>query len=131
MSVLVSILIVALVGAVIMYPFLGRRLGGAEFEEEGSVQSERDYRWESVVTGLQNAEMERAIGSLPKEEYQSVRRRYMAEGAALLRAADLEYQNEEGLPDNIQAESQISGRSPNNGGNGISSSNESGEGSVG
>lgn len=96
MVVLASSLMVLLVAAAILYPFARRKQAMGELEE-GSRQAELGYRWDGIVAGLRDADMERAIGTLPEPEYQWVRQRYMAEAAVVLRAFDLEQQQEERL----------------------------------
>ena len=75
-------------------------------DEEGSPEAELGYRWEGVIAGLKDAEMERAIGTLPEKEYQWVRQQYMAEAVALLRAAEVEQQEEEAFLGSIEEELQ-------------------------
>ncbi len=96
MIVLTSSLMVLLVAAAILYPFVRRKQAMGELEE-GSLQAELGYRWDGIVAGLRDAEMERAIGTLPEPEYQWVRQRYMAEAAVVLRAFDVEQLQEERL----------------------------------
>ncbi len=96
MTVLLSALMVLLVAGAIVYPLLRRRGEGPE-PEEGSRESELGYRWEGLVAGVRDAELERAMGTLSEEEYQQERQRYLEEAAALLQTAELERQQRQEL----------------------------------
>ena len=104
MLVLIAILLALLPAAAILYPFLRQREAGLEAEDESSPQVELARRWDAALEGLKSAELERAIGNLAQEDYLWLRQQYMAEATALLRALELEQQQEEDLLEGIEQE---------------------------
>lgn len=104
MEVLVAIALVLLPAAVMVYPFLRRHQLPELLEDESTPQAELSRRWEANLASLRTAELERALGTLAEEDYLWLRQRYMVEAAAILKAMELEYQQEEELLASIEAE---------------------------
>lgn len=102
MTILLSTLMVLLVAGAMVYPFVRRRDSGPE-TEEGSADAELGYRWEGLVAGLRDAEMQRAMGTLSEEEYRQERQRTLEEAAALLQTAELERGRRQGLLADLEA----------------------------
>lgn len=104
MILLISAIIVLLVGGVIILPFLGARNLYMELDEEGSIQADLGYRWEGLVTSLQDVEADRSFGTLSNDDYQWLKQRYMAEAVTLLKAAEIEQQEQSSWWESIEAE---------------------------
>ena len=75
-----------------------------ELDEEGSIQADLGYRWEGLVTSLQDVEAERSFGILSNDDYQWLKQRYMAEAVTLLKAAEIEEQEQSSLWESIEVE---------------------------
>ena len=61
-------------------------------------------RWEAALDGIRSAELEYAIGNLSEEDYHWLRRQYMREAAVVMRAMELEHEEEEALLTQIEVE---------------------------
>lgn len=104
MLVLIAILIALVPAAVVLYPLV-RRLGTEEFlEDESSVSAELTRRWESALSGLKTAELELSIGNLSEDDYGWLKEQYTTEAALVMKAMDLEDQQEEDLLARMKAE---------------------------
>ncbi len=104
MLVLIAVLIALVPAAIALYPIV-RRIGAGEFDEdESSVSAELARRWESAVAGLRTAELEASIGNLSEEDHRWLRDQYTAEAALVMKAMDLEQQEEEQLLSRMRAE---------------------------
>ena len=98
-------MLIALVPAVIVLYPLARRLGSDEFDDdESSVTAELTRRWESALAGLKAAELELSIGNLNDEDYRWLREQYTTEAALVMKAMDLEDQQQEELLARMKAE---------------------------
>ena len=95
MLVLISVLL-ALIPA-IAYPFLRSRTDDLVFEDEASTYSALSIRWEAAVAGIKNTEHERAIGNLAEDDYRQLREQYMTQAALVMKAMELEDQQEREL----------------------------------
>jgi nucleotide-binding universal stress UspA family protein len=105
MLVLYAVLIVLVPAAVILYPFLRRRSGAGEVvEDESSAHAELARRWDAALSSLKSAELERAVGNLTEEDYQWLRRQYLAEAVQVMKAMELEEQQEQELLATIELE---------------------------
>ena len=100
-------LILALIPAIaILYPFL-RRLGRHErLQDESSPQAELGRRWDAALAGLKNAELELAIGNLSDQDYRWLREQYMTDAALVMKAMELEEEQEQELLSTIDREVQ-------------------------
>ena len=104
MLVLVAVLIALVPAVIVLYP-LARRLGSGEFDDdESSVTAELTRRWESALAGLKAAELELSIGNLSDEDYRWLREQYTTEAALVMKAMDLEDQQQEELLARMKAE---------------------------
>ena len=104
MLVLVAVLIALVPAVIVLYP-LARRLGSDEFDDdESSVTAELTRRWESALAGLKAAELELSIGNLSDEDYRWLREQYTTEAALVMKAMDLEDQQQEELLARMKAE---------------------------
>ena len=104
MLVLITILLALIPAAVVLYPLV-RRMGADEFlVDESSVSAELTRRWESALAGLKAAELELSIGNLSEDDYDWLKGQYTTEAALVMKAMDLEEQQEQDLLDRITAE---------------------------
>ena len=104
MLVLIAVLIALVPAAIVLYP-LARRLGSDEFDDdESSVSAELTRRWESALAGLKAAELELSIGNLSDEDYRWLREQYTTEAALVMKAMDLEDQQQDELLARMKAE---------------------------
>lgn len=106
MLILTAILLALIPAIVILYPFLRGRLGDELVEDESAPRAELERRWEATLAGLKSAELEHALGNLVDEDYTWLRERYMLEAAQVLKAMELEFEQEEELLANIALEIQ-------------------------
>lgn len=104
MLVLVSILLVLIPTAAILYPFLFRKGISTVFRDETSTYLELTRRWEATVAGLKNTELEYAIGNLTEDDYLDLREQYMFEAARIMKAMELEDRQEEELLSSVALE---------------------------
>lgn len=105
MLVLVALLLALVPAVAILYPFVRRR-GGATLEDESSPRAELARRWEGALAGLKSAELERAVGTLAEDDYLWLREQYMQEAAMVLKALELEEQEESEFLAQVQREVQ-------------------------
>ncbi|MBM3948357.1 MAG: hypothetical protein FJ312_03790 [SAR202 cluster bacterium] len=105
MLVLYAVLIVLVPAVVILYPFL-RRKGkvGESAEDESSAHAELARRWDAALSSLKSAELERSVGNLTEDDYQWLRGQYMAEAVQVMKAMELEEQQEQELLATIDLE---------------------------
>jgi hypothetical protein len=102
--VLIAILLAFIPAVVVLYPLV-RRMGADEFlVDESSVSAELTRRWESALAGLKAAELELSIGNLSEDDYDWLKGQYTTEAALVMKAMDLEEQQEQDLLDRMTAE---------------------------
>lgn len=106
MLVLIAVLLALIPAAAILYPFLRNPDTASVLADESSTQSELARRWEVAVAGLKNTELERAIGNLADEDYRLLREQYMTDAALVMKAMELEEQQEQELLAGIEHEVQ-------------------------
>ena len=104
MLVLLGVLLVLIPLAAIVYPFLRGRGDGFIAEDESSSYADLSRRWEAAVTGIKAAELEWAIGNLDEADYGRLREQYMTEAVVVMKAMDLEEQQEQDLLAGINLE---------------------------
>lgn len=105
MLVLIGLLLALIPAAVIAYPFL--RGGGREWlDDESSAAATLQRRWDAALDGIRSAELERAVGNLADADYRWLRRQYMREAAVVMRAMDLEREQEEAMLSAMDAEAR-------------------------
>ena len=106
MLVLIAIILALIPAIVIAYPFLRRGEISEWLDDESSPLATLNRRWEAALDGIRSAELEHAIGNLSDEDYRWLRRQYMREAALVMRAMELEHEEEEALLTHIEAESR-------------------------
>lgn len=104
MLVWIALLLALVPAAAILYPFLRRPGAGEPSLDESSLQADLERRWDAALVGLKNTELERALGNLTEEDYLWLRRQYMLEAAVVMRAMELEEEQERELASNIERE---------------------------
>ncbi len=104
MLVLIALLIALLPAVAVLYPFLRRRSVSRAVVDEGSTEAELARRWDAALSGLKNAELEHAIGNLAQTDYKWLREQYMTEAALVMKAMDLELEQERDLLQSVRRE---------------------------
>ena len=104
MLVLIALLLVLVPAAAILYPFYRGSATLPEAEDESSDYSVLRRQWDAAVSGLRNAELEQAIGNLNEDDYRWLRDHYLKEAAQVMRAMELEEQQEEQMLSSIERE---------------------------
>ena len=106
MLVLIAIILALIPAVIIAYPFLRRGESSEWLDDESSPLATLQRRWEAALDGIRSAELEHAIGNLSEEDYRWLRRQYMREAAIVMRAMELEQEEEEALLTQIEVESR-------------------------
>ena len=106
MLVLIAIILALIPAIIIAYPFLRRGEQNEWLDDESSPLATLQRRWEAALDGIRSAELEHAIGNLSEEDYRWLRRQYMREAAVVMRAMELEHEEEEALLTQIEVESR-------------------------
>ena len=102
MLVLIVAILAILPAVAVLYPFLSRSTAARyAAEDETSAAADLSRRWDSAIAGLRNTELEHAIGNLDDEAYALLREQYLTEAALVMRAMDLEEQQEQALRDEM------------------------------
>ena len=104
MIVLITIALVLVPAAAVLYPFLRPGRLPDSLEDETSPRAEMERRWDSALAGLRTAELERAVGSLTEDDYRWLRDRYMTDAAVVMKSMDLEEQEERDMLASIEDE---------------------------
>ena len=106
MLVFLAIVLALIPAIIIAYPFLRRGESNEWLDDESSPMATLQRRWEAALDGIRSAELEHAIGNLSEEDYRWLRRQYMREAAVVMRAMELEHEEEEALLTRIEVESE-------------------------
>ena len=104
MLILAVILLTLIPAIAILYPFLWGNSSEEKLVDEPSPAEELRRRWETAVAGLRNTELEHALGNLPQADYEWLREEYMTEAALVMKALELEQQQEDEMLAAIEAE---------------------------
>ena len=104
MLVLIGALLVLIPMAAILYPFIRNQETAYAADDESSTQSELSRRWESAFAGIKTTELEHAIGNLAEDDYRLLREQYMTEAAKVMKAMELEEDQEQDLLAGIERE---------------------------
>ena len=104
MIVLITLALVLVPAAAVLYPFLRRERPADVPEDETSPRAEMERRWEAALAGIRTAELERAVGSLTEDDYRWLRDRYMTDAAVVMKAMELEEQEERDMLAAIEQE---------------------------
>ncbi len=105
MLILIALILAVIPAFAVLYPFVMRGRSHEWMEDEGDPMAELERRWDAALSGLKNAELEFSIGNLEDEDYLWLRQRYMRDAAMVMRAMELEEDQEEELL--AQVEQQI------------------------
>ena len=107
MLILIVTLLALLPALAILYPFLSKSVTARyAAEDETSMAAELTRRWDSAIAGLRNTELEHAIGNLDDESYVLLREQYVTEAALVMKAMDLEEQQEQALRDEVDSQAR-------------------------
>ena len=106
MLVLIAVLLALIPAIAILYPFLRRPDSWPVVADESSHHADLLRRWDVAIAGLKNAELERALGNLAEQDHSWLREQYMTEAALVMKAMELEEQQEQELLDSIEHELQ-------------------------
>lgn len=104
MTILIVILLVLIPAIAIIYPFIRGDAGNEWLDDESSPLADLERRWDSAITGIKSSELEFSIGNLAEEDYQWLRQEYMREAAAVMRAMEMEEEQEAELLAAIEQE---------------------------
>ena len=104
MLILIAVLLTLIPAAAILYPFVFQRGISTVFRDETSTYSELTRRWEAAVAGLKTMELERAVGNLTESDYIGLKEQYMTEAARIMKAMEMEDQQEEELLSEVAQE---------------------------
>ncbi len=104
MLVVIALLLALIPAIAVLYPFLRRRSVSTAVVDEGSTEAELARRWDAALSGLKNAELEHAIGNLAPTDYRWLREQYMTEAALVMKAMDLEVEQERDLLSAVRRE---------------------------
>ena len=105
MLTLIAILLALIPALVIAYPFL-RRSNSEWQDDESAPMATLERRWDAALAGIRSAELEYAVGNLAEEDYRWLRRQYMREAAQVIRAMELEHDQEDAMLAQIEAEAR-------------------------
>ena len=94
MIVLITLALVLVPAAAVLYPFLRRGRSPDSPEDETSPRAEMERRWDAALAGIRTAELERAVGSLTEDDYRWLRDRYMTDAAVVMKSMELEEREE-------------------------------------
>ncbi len=102
---ILAVIILTLIPTIaIIYPFLWGDSSDETLVDEPSPAEELGRRWEAAVAGLRSAELEHALGNMPQIDYEWLRDEYMTEAALVMKALELEQQQEDEMLASIEAE---------------------------
>ena len=107
MLVVLGILLALIPAVVILYPFFRGKASGEVLVDEPSPSEELRRRWDNALAGLRNTELERALDNLSEEDYLWLREQYMTEAALIMKALELEQQQEEEMLASIETEIRL------------------------
>jgi hypothetical protein len=97
MIILLTVLLALVPAFAILYPFLRGNSGKTQPQDESSLHSELARRWDAVVAGLKGTELEWGVGNLTNEDYTFLKEQYMLEAVAIMKAMELEQEQEQEL----------------------------------
>ena len=104
MLVLTAILLALIPAVAIAYPFL-RGLGDDELPaDDDTPETALELRWDAALSGLKSAELDWTIGRMAEEDYHRLRDLYMSEAALVMKAMELEEQQEREMLESIERE---------------------------
>jgi len=94
MIILVTIVICSVPAVLVLLPFIKRFTSSYQPEDESSLVTELERRWDSAIDGLRSTELEWEIGNLEQEDYQWLKTTYTREAVVVLKAMDVNNKDE-------------------------------------
>lgn len=104
MVILIAFLLALVPTVAILWPFIRGHRHVDPLEDETSTQAELERRWDAALVGLKSAELELGLGNLDEEAYHWLREQYMSEAASVMKAMELEEEQEAELLASIERE---------------------------
>lgn len=102
MLILIVVLLSIIPAIAIVYPFFSKHRAKELMEDEGSPRAVLLNRWDTALVALKNIELEKGIGTLAEDDYRWLLDQYMSEASAVLKALDLQEQEENELLEKIE-----------------------------
>ena len=106
MIILIALLLVLIPALAVLYPFLRGNAANEWLDDESSPLADLERRWDSAISSIKSAELEYSIGNLEEEDYLWLRQEYMREAAMVMRAMELEEEQETELFAAVEREIQ-------------------------
>ena len=100
MTFLISVFICVFPLAAIAYPLLKKIANRIpKPEDESSLESELERRWQVALDGMKNSEIEFMVGNLSEADYQSLRESYVLEASIVLKLAKFSQEQQKEILD--------------------------------
>ena len=105
MVVLISLILSIFPFVLIIFPLI-RKYSVSEFipQDESSLFSDLERRWDSAIEGLRSTELERMVGNLHDQDYDWLKNIHIYEAALVLKALDLSEIEQNQLIDEVRNE---------------------------
>ena len=105
MVVLISLILSIFPFILIIFPLI-RKYSVSEFipQDESSLFSDLERRWDSAIEGLRSTELERMVGNLHDQDYEWLKNIHLYEAALVLKALDLSEVEQNQLIDEVRNE---------------------------
>ena len=105
MVVLISLILSIFPFVLIIFPLI-RKYSVSEFipQDESSLFSDLERRWDSAIEGLRSTELERMVGNLHDQDYEWLKNIHIYEAALVLKALDLSEIEQNQLIDEVRNE---------------------------
>ena len=105
MVVLISLILSIFPFILIIFPLI-RKYSVSEFipQDESSLFSDLERRWDSSIEGLRSTELERMVGNLHDQDYEWLKNIHLYEAALVLKALDLSEIEQNQLIDEVRNE---------------------------
>ena len=105
MVVLLSLILSIFPFILIIFPLI-RKYSVSEFipQDESSLFSDLERRWDSAIEGLRSTELERMVGNLHDQDYEWLKNIHLYEAALVLKALDLSEIEQNQLIDEVRNE---------------------------
>ena len=105
MVVLISLILSIFPFILIIFPLI-RKYSVSEFipQDESSLFSDLERRWDSAIEGLRSTELERMVGNLHDQDYDWLKNIHIYEAALVLKALDLSEIEQNQLIDEVRNE---------------------------
>ena len=103
MVVLISLILSIFPFILIIFPLI-RKYSVSEFipQDESSLFSDLERRWDSAIEGLRSTELERMVGNLHDQDYEWLKNIHLYEAALVLKALDLSEIEQNQLIDEVK-----------------------------